>query len=103
VIDSYYAWTSVNFNAEPPRLDEKLGLDYLGLPGTNGPSRLYGGWPQFNISNYANLGNPGSAANGGPVVDANRQISVHGERFLDQGLPQHPVWGRHREAGPDSL
>src|SRR6266567_797732 len=73
VIDSYYAWTSVNFNAEPPRLDEKLGLDYLGLPGTNGPSRLYGGWPQFNISNYANLGNPGSGGDGGPVVDANRQ------------------------------
>jgi len=55
------------------RLDEKLGLEYLGLPGTNGPSRLYGGWPQFNISNYANLGNPGSGGDGGPVFDANRQ------------------------------
>ena len=56
VIDSYFAWTSVNFNAEPPRLDEKLGLDYLGLPGTNGPSRLYGGWPQFSVTNYASHG-----------------------------------------------
>jgi outer membrane receptor protein involved in Fe transport len=73
VFDSYFAWTSVNFNAEPPRLDENLGRDYLGLPGTNGPSRLYGGWPQFNITSYANLGNPGSGGDGGPVVDANRQ------------------------------
>lgn len=73
VIDSYYAWTSVNFNAEPPRLDEKLGLEYLGLPGTNGPSRLYGGWPQFSVTTYANMGNPGSGGDGGPVVDANRQ------------------------------
>ena len=73
VVDSYFAWTSVNFNAEPPRLDEKLGLDYLGLPGTNGPDRLYGGWPQFNITSYANLGNPGFGGDGGPVFDANRQ------------------------------
>jgi hypothetical protein len=74
VVDTYYAWTSVNFNSEPPRLDENLGLDYLGLPGTNGPSRLYGGWPQFNFgNNWASLGNPGSGGDGGPVLDANRQ------------------------------
>jgi len=78
VFDTYYAWTSVNFNSEPPRLDEKLGLDYLGIPGTNGPSRLYGGWPQFGFggnlaTNWAPLGNPGSGSDGGPVFDANRQ------------------------------
>jgi len=78
VVDSYFAWTSVNFNSEPPRLDEKLGLEYLGIPGTNGPSRLYGGWPQFGFggdlgTNWAPLGNPGSGSDGGPVLDANRQ------------------------------
>src|SRR5204863_1598718 len=73
VIDSYFAWTSVNFNAEPPRLDENLGLDYLALPGTNGPSRLYGGWPQFSITSYAALGSPCSGCDGRAVVGANRQ------------------------------
>lgn len=76
VIDSYYAWTAVNFNAEPPRIDEKLGLEYLGLPGTNGPSRLYGGWPTFSVSSFAAFGNPGSGGDGGPVVDQNRQKQV---------------------------
>lgn len=73
IIDSYFAWTSINFNAEPPRLDENLGRDFLGIPGTNGPDRLYGGWPTFSVNSYAAMGNPGSGSAGGPVVDANRQ------------------------------
>src|SRR4051794_1102710 len=39
LIDGYVPGTLINANAEPPRLDENLGLDYLGLAGTNGPSR----------------------------------------------------------------
>ena len=73
VFDGYLSWTIINTNAEPPRLDENLGKDYLGLPGTNGPSREYGGWPQFSISSYAAMGNPGSGSAGGPVVERNRQ------------------------------
>ncbi len=73
IVDSYFSWTSINLNAEPPRLDENLGRDFLGIPGTNGPSREYGGWPQFSATNYAAIGNPGSGNLGGPVVDANRQ------------------------------
>ncbi len=41
---------------EQARLDEKLGLDFPGIPGTNGPRRFEGGWPRFSISNYTNLG-----------------------------------------------
>jgi outer membrane receptor protein involved in Fe transport len=73
ILDGYFSWTGINTNAEPPRLDENLGRDYLGLPGTNGPSREYGGWPQFNVTSYANMGNPGSGSAGGPVVERNRQ------------------------------
>ncbi|HEV8146914.1 MAG TPA: TonB-dependent receptor [Bryobacteraceae bacterium] len=73
ILDGYISWTLINTNAEPPRLDEKLGLDYLGLPGTNGPSREYGGWPQFSVTSYAAMGNPGSGSAGGPVVERNRQ------------------------------
>ena len=73
VIDGYISGTLINTNAEPPRLDEKLGSEYLGLPGTNGLSREYGGWPQFGVNSYAAMGNPGSGGAGGPVVERNRQ------------------------------
>ena len=43
---------------EQGRLDENIGLDFLGIPGTNGTRRFEGGWPQFNIGpdTYAHLG-----------------------------------------------
>jgi outer membrane receptor protein involved in Fe transport len=85
VIDGYISGTLINTNAEPPRLDEKLGLEYLGLPGTNGPSREYGGWPQFSITSYAAMGNPGSGSAGGPVVERNRQRQYTGNASWTKG------------------
>jgi hypothetical protein len=43
-------------NVEQCCLDEKIGLDVLGIPGTNGPRRFEGGWPRFSISGFTNLG-----------------------------------------------
>src|SRR5215472_19216105 len=40
-----------NFGSDPPP-------NGLGIPGTNGSSSLYGGIPAFQISSWANLGNP---------------------------------------------
>src|SRR5262249_30364826 len=40
------------------RLDEKIGLDFLALPGTNGSRWFEGGWPQFNIANFSTIGAP---------------------------------------------
>jgi len=51
IIDAYFGFTFSNTNQEPPRLDENLGLTFLGIPGTNGPSRGYGGWPPFSVGN----------------------------------------------------
>ena len=39
-----------------PRLDEKIGLDFLGIPGTNGPRKFEGGWPRFRVNNYTTVG-----------------------------------------------
>ena len=39
-----------------PRLDEKIGTDILGIPGTNGTRRIKGGWPRFEIDNYTTMG-----------------------------------------------
>ncbi len=56
VLDAYFGWTLMDTSAEQPLLDRKVGLDELGIPGTNGPRRFEGGWPRFSISNYTNMG-----------------------------------------------
>jgi len=79
IVDGYFGFTLSNTNQEPPRLDENLGLNFLGLPGTNGTSRLYGGWPQFSVTSFDALGNPGSGGTGGPIYygDTNYQYTVN--------------------------
>jgi len=56
VIDANVGYTLYDAHAEPIRLEEKLGMDFLGLPGTNGPDRYQGGWPAFVISGFTTLG-----------------------------------------------
>jgi hypothetical protein len=72
IVDSYYSATVISTNNEVPKLDQKLGLEYLGIPGTNGPGRPYGGWPQFTITGYTDIGNGGG--NGGPIYYYDRQF-----------------------------
>jgi len=56
IVDANFGWTRMDTNVEQSRLDEKLGLEFLGIPGTNGPRRFEGGWPRFIISGFATLG-----------------------------------------------
>ncbi|MCL4793233.1 MAG: carboxypeptidase regulatory-like domain-containing protein [Bryobacteraceae bacterium] len=56
IIDSNFGYTLMDTNVEQPRLDENLGRDFLGLPGTNGARRFEGGWPGFGISNHTAFG-----------------------------------------------
>jgi outer membrane receptor protein involved in Fe transport len=72
LIDAYAGYTDQNILSEPDRMDENLGVDFLGIPGTNGPSRVYGGWPHFSITNYSNIGYSGS--NHSPYIDDNWQV-----------------------------
>ncbi len=60
VVDAYVGWQSTNTSHDPVRLDEKLGTDFLGIPGTNGPP-LAGGWPRFSITNYTDIGTQGNS------------------------------------------
>ncbi len=55
VIDGYFSLTRIESDSAPPDLDQNVGLN-LGIPGTNGPNRSYGGWPYFNISGFSNFG-----------------------------------------------
>jgi len=56
VIDGYFGYTVIDNSVENTRLDEKLGTDFLGIPGTNGPNRNYGGWPGFIVTGYPTYG-----------------------------------------------
>lgn len=61
VIDSYVGWTRSSSNHDPVRLDENVGLDFLGIPGTNSSNPLAGGWPRFSITSYTDVGTPGGS------------------------------------------
>ncbi len=56
VIDGYFGYTVIDNAVENTRLDEKLGLEFLGIPGTNGPTRNYGGWPGFSVTGFPTYG-----------------------------------------------
>jgi hypothetical protein len=56
VVDANVGVTVTIQNATQQQIDQKVGSDLLGIPGTNGPRRFEGGWPRFNISSYTVLG-----------------------------------------------
>lgn len=56
ILDATFGYTLMDTNVEQSRLDENVGLDFLGIPGTNGPRRFEGGVPRISISNYTNAG-----------------------------------------------
>jgi Carboxypeptidase regulatory-like domain/TonB dependent receptor-like, beta-barrel len=62
LVDTYFGFTRLDTAAEAPRMDENIGRDVLGIPGTNGAEgeRVYGGYPSFAVTNYANFGKANS-------------------------------------------
>jgi hypothetical protein len=57
IFDGVFGTTLQDLGAEFD-LDNNFGLDVLNIPGTNGPDRLQGGKPSFQITGWANMGNP---------------------------------------------
>jgi hypothetical protein len=58
LFDGNIGFTRQRLSAENIDLDKNYGLDTLKIPGTNGPDRLQGGYPRFNISGFSAIGNP---------------------------------------------
>lgn len=56
VMDAYFGYTLMDSNSEQALLDQKIGLDVLGIPGTNGSRRFEGGWPHFEIDGFERIG-----------------------------------------------
>jgi hypothetical protein len=58
LVDANVGYTRQRLGAENTDIDSNFGLEVLKIPGTNGPDRLQGGIPAFQIGGWANLGNP---------------------------------------------
>jgi hypothetical protein len=108
IIDSYFGLTRLNTSVEPPGLGQNLGSDYLGIPGTNGASREYSGWPWFNISSYSTIGTAGNST-GGPIYYLDQQYQfalnatwVKGRHSLRFGLESGRPSLSHFEIGSSS-
>ncbi len=56
VLDANFGITRMVTNSQQLDLDQKLGSDFLGIPGTNGSRRFEGSWPRFGISSFSDLG-----------------------------------------------
>lgn len=58
LLDGNIGFTRQRLGAQNVDIDKNYGLDDLGIPGTNGPDRLQGGYPRFTISGFSSIGNP---------------------------------------------
>jgi hypothetical protein len=58
LFDANFGFTRQRLGAENVDIDTNYGLEVLGIPGTNGPDRLQGGYPRFTISGFSSIGNP---------------------------------------------
>ncbi len=56
IIDANVGYTKQGTSSEQGFLDQKIGLDVLKIPGTNGTRDFENGWPRFAIGGFANLG-----------------------------------------------
>jgi hypothetical protein len=59
-MDAYFGFTKQGTISEQEGLDQNIGKDVLGIPGTNGTRKFEAGWPEFDFnggSDYATAGN----------------------------------------------
>jgi hypothetical protein len=61
LLDGNIAFTRLAPGTYPIQFGQNVGLDVLKLPGTNGPARFESGIPEFQVTGYETVGNPGSA------------------------------------------
>jgi hypothetical protein len=61
LLDGTIAFARIAPGTTPIQYGQNVGLDVLKIPGTNGPTIFSSGIPEFQITGYETLGNPGSA------------------------------------------
>jgi Carboxypeptidase regulatory-like domain/TonB dependent receptor len=59
VLDGNVGFTRMSEYGQPPDFGKNIGLEVLGIPGTNDPDDVrYSGFPYFGISGFADIGSP---------------------------------------------
>jgi hypothetical protein len=61
LLDGNVAYTRIAPSTYPIQYGQNIGLDVLKIPGTNGPTVFESGIPEFQVTGYETVGNPGSA------------------------------------------
>jgi hypothetical protein len=56
LMDAHYGWARQGTASEQPGLGPNIGLDVLGIPGTNGTRAFESGWPTFEFEDFATVG-----------------------------------------------
>lgn len=56
LLDAHVGFVRMNTGVAQSDINERKGLEWLGLPGTNGPRSYEGGTPYFDLDTYAGLG-----------------------------------------------
>ena len=56
LLDAHVGFVRMNTGVAQSDINERKGLDWLRLPGTNGPNAYEGGMPFFDLDTYADIG-----------------------------------------------
>src|SRR5262249_53072 len=98
ILDAHFGWTRMDSNVEQPGLDQNIGRDVLGIPGTNGTRRFEGGWPRFQITGFATLGMTEGYM---PYYRSDPQYQYVANLGWTKGFPQHPLGDGPIPAAPE--
>ena len=49
LMDAHFGYARQGTSSQQSRLNEQVGLNVLGIPGTNGTRKFEGGWPEFDF------------------------------------------------------
>jgi hypothetical protein len=82
LMDGNIGFTRQRISAENIDIGRNYGLEDLRIPGTNGPDRLQGGYPRFNISGFSAIGNPNVS---NPFLFRDNQYSATGNVSIVRG------------------
>lgn len=56
IFDANFGFVRMNAGVAQSDIGENRGLDFLGIPGTNGPNDFEGGFPLFDVTTYSDYG-----------------------------------------------